>query len=226
MQNFDAYRSLDLGSTKPTSIPQETIHVVISSENLLGEFGRAFVQEGYRVNPLRAEQIGLTQSEMEAYCKFLLQRRVACVNNNCPDFRKLKVLYIPSWIQYNISMIGEVNLRDRGLRLIPEMEDTDVITFEEALAISEKVGSFEHDLQIVRDAMPRSIEGDVDVMSTAMIAGYVRALNKVEHVSSTYVTRFLGMKLREEVAMKTLYRVQYDDAEFIASALTTQKGLY
>jgi hypothetical protein len=100
------------------------------------------------------------------------------------------------------------------------------MSFEEALVISEKIGSFQDDLQIVKDAMPRSIEGDVDVMSTALIADYVRALKPVEHVASTYVTAFLGMRLKEEAAMGALYRVQYDDVAFIASALLTQKGLY
>lgn len=82
------------------------------------------------------------------------------------------------------------------------------------------------DLQIVQDGMPRSSDGNVDVMSTALIAGYVRSLKRVEHVAATYVTAFLGMKLKEEVAMQTLYRVQYDDIEFIATALTSQRGLY
>jgi hypothetical protein len=110
--------------------------------------------------------------------------------------------------------------------MIPVMEHPSEMTFEEALSVSEKVGMFLDDLQIVQDAMPRSEQGNVDVMSTAMIAGYVRAMKKVDHVSATYVTAFLGMKLKEEAAMQTLYRVQYDDIGFIASALTTQRGLY
>lgn len=218
--------SMDLGSSQPTSIQMETVHVQITSENLLGDYAKAFINEGFRVNPLRAEQIGLTVEEMQKYSEYLLTKRIECVKNECKDFRRLKALYIPVWIQYNLSMIGQVIIRDKGLRLIPEMETPSTLSYEEALKISDKIGSFERDLQIVRDAMPRSIDGDRDVMSTALIAGYVRSIEKVEHVSSTYVTAFLGMKLREEVAMRVLYRVQYDDVQFIAAALSTQKGLF
>lgn len=225
MSNNEAsFNTLDFGSVKPTSVPQETITVELTSDNLIGDYAKAFVTEAHRVNPLLSDQINLTPEELESYASYLLYKRVQCVNNECSDFRKLKLLYIPVWIQYNLSMIGEVIIRDKGLRIVPSVEESN-LTFEEALKISNKVGAFENDLQIVQDAMPRDRHGDVDVMSTALIAGYVRSIEKVEHVSSTYLTAFLGMKLREEMAFKTLYRVQYDDVNFIASAFTSQRGL-
>lgn len=226
MENTKAsvFESLDLTGSKPTSVPMETIEVEISADNLLGNYAKAFVSEAHRVAPLRAEQVNLTENEVEQYCAYLLYQRILSVQDECKDFRKLKVMYIPVWIQYNLSMIGEVTIRDKGLRLTPVMNEPSM-TFEEALAVSEKIGSFERDLQIVQDAMPRSKSGDKDVMSTALIAGYVRSIEKVEHVASTYVTAFLGMKLREEAAMQVLYRVQYDDVAYIASVLTSEKRI-
>lgn len=224
--NMGVFDALDLGSVQPTSVPTETVEVAVGVDSLIGKYAVAFVNEAYRVNPLRAEQVQLTKDEVEKYCNYLLEKRVEVVHMNCPDFRKLKVLYIPSYVQYTLSMIGRVDLRDRGLTLMPVAEKQSDMTFEQALVVSEKIGSFERDLQIVQDAMPRDVHGNVDVMSTAMIAGYVRALSKVEHVSATYVTAFLGMKLKLETAFQALYRVQYDDVGFIASALTTQKGLF
>lgn len=226
MNNTDAFQNLDITSAKPISVPIETVEVEMSESNLFEGYAKAFVNEAYRVNPLRAEQVKLTQEEVLNYIKYLLVKRIETVNMNCPDFRKLKVLYIPVWIQYNLSMIGEVTIRDKGLKLIPTVADTNTISYVEAVAISDKIGAFESDLQIVKDAMPRDITGDVDVMSTAMIDGYVRAIDKVDHVAATYVTAFMGMKLKEEAAFKVLYRVQYDDIQFIATALTAQKGLY
>lgn len=224
--NKVSFEDLDLGTGKPTSVPVETVSVQISSLNLLGNYAQAFVKEAFRVNPLRAEQIELDESEVESYCHYLLTQRIAAVKGQCPEWRKLKALYIPSWIQYNLSMIGVVTIRHKGLRLVPEMESPSTMTYEQALSISEKIGMLIDDLQIVQDAMPRGDEGNIDVMSSALIADYVRALEPVEHVASTYVTAFLGMKLKEEAAMQVLYRVQYDDYAFIASALTTQRGLY
>lgn len=220
------FSGLELAETKPTSVKMETVEVVITNENLFGDFGSAFVAEGYRVAPLTAQQVGLTNDEMVKYINYLTAKRIECVSGNCPDYRKLKTLFIPSWVQYNLSMIGKVILRDVGLTLVPIMEDEDIITFDQAITISNKIAAFDGYLQMVEDAMPRSPYGDKDVMSTAMIAGYVRSLNPVEHVASTYVTAFMGMKLKEEAALAVLYRIQYDDVEFIRTALTLQKGLY
>lgn len=221
-----SFSSLDLGFTKPTSIPQDLITVEITSDSLIGDYAKAFVNEAFRVAPLRAEQVALTISEVEDYVNYLLTQRINVVRMDCPDFRKLKVLYVPSFIQYVLSMIGVVTDREKGIRIEPEMETPSSMSFDEALKISEKIGSFENDLQIVQDAIPRGIDGDKDVMSAAMIAGYVRSMHVVEHPAATYVTAFAGMKLQQEVAFAALYRVQYDDVEFIRSALLTQKGLF
>lgn len=224
--NFGAFESLDIGTAQPISIPMELVEVEVGVEDLIGKYAKAFVNEAMRVNPLRAEQVGLTEDEVDSYCHYLLVQRVKTVHMDCPMFRKLKVLYIPSYVQYALSMIGRVDIREKGLQLMPVVQDEDVITYEEAVAISEKIGSLIDDLQIVQDAMPRDIHGNKDVMSCALCGGYVRSIEKVEHVSATYVAAYLGMKLREEVAFQALYRVQYDDIEFIASALTAHKGLY
>lgn len=217
---------MDLGSGKPTSVPMEKVYVTINPDVLIGNYGEAFVHEGYRTNPLRAEQVGLTAQEVTDYITYLLTQRVKMVNLNCPDYRKLKSLYIPSYVQYTLTTVGRTYLRKFGLEFLPVMSEESKMTFEQAAAISDKIGAFIDDLQIVRDGMPRDIEGDVDVMSTAIVADYVRGIYEVTHISSTYVSAFLGLKLRQEADFAALYRIQYDDLEFIQSALTTQKGLF
>lgn len=219
------FTTLDLGSVKPTSVPTEIIEVKVEGD-LFGNYAKAFVKEAIRKNPLRAQQVNLTEDELERYSHYLLTKRIECVVGSCADFRKLKVLFMPAWIQYNLAMIGTVLIRDRGIKLVPIDPNPSEMTFDEALAISEKIGAFEDDLQIVQDAMPRSEEGDVDVMSTALIAGYMRSLNPVKHVASTYAAAFMGLKLKEEMAFAVLYRVQYDDLQYIASALTSQRGIF
>jgi len=226
MSNTNAsYSTLDLGSAKPISVPMETIEVKIGGE-LFGDYATAFVKEAYRKNPLRAEQVGLKTEEVQDYVKFLTTQRILSVRGECSNFRRLKVLYIPTWIQYNLTMIGNVIIRDRGIRLVPVEDEPSSMTLEQAIRVSEKIGMFIDDLQIVQDAMPRDDSGDVDVMSTALIAGYMRSLNPVKHVASTYASAFMGLKLRQEAAFQALYRVQYDDIAFIAAALTTQRGLF
>lgn len=228
-----SFENLDLGFTKPTSIPVETIHVDISVNNLFNDYGSAFVEECYRVNPLKAKQVDLTAEEMWDYIYFLVHQRILSVENKCRDFRKLKTLNIPAWIQYNLRMIGRVELLHKGLIMVPsdqvwiEENHVELITFDQAFEISMKIASFISDgLQIVHDAMPRSEFGDKDVMTSALIAGVVRSIDTVEHPVSTYVTAFMGMKVREEAAFKALYRIEYDDYEFIRQALTRQRGLF
>lgn len=229
MSNFEAnvngFDTMDLGSAKPTSVPMEEVNVVIGVNDILKDFGKAFVAEAVRKNPLRAEQVGLTSDEVLKYVAFLLAERIKSVRGDCPEWRKLKALYVPAYVQYAMRMVGTLTIREYGLKIVPVFEG-DTISLEEAYVISNKIGMFEDDLQIVRDAFPREAEGNKDVMSTALVAGYVRALKPVEHVSATYVTAFLGMKLKQEVAFQALYRVQYDDVDFITMALTTQRDLY
>jgi len=221
-----AYAGMDFGSVKGYAVPTEVVEVEISASDMLSDFARAFVSEAYRVNPGKAERVQLSKEELVSYANYLMTKRIDFVHDDCNDFRKLKALYIPSYIQYILSMIGIFEDRDYGLKFIPVAKERSEMTFEEAIAISEKIGSFIDDLQIVEDAMPRDISGDRDVMSSALIAGYVRSIRKDVHPSATYAVAFANMQLRKEAAFKTLYRIQYDDVSFIETVFASQKGLY
>jgi hypothetical protein len=214
-----------LGASKPTSVPTEQINVKVGCTPLMEDYARAFVSEAARKNPLTFNKVELTEQEMLDYVKFLLFKRIECVQNKCADFRLLKVLYIPGYVQYILSQIGECLNRNQGIKLVPVYGDDPkkVIKYADAVKISDKIRAFEDDLQMVKDAMPRSIDGDLDVMSCALIADYIRAEHEVEHVRSTYVAAFAGFKLEEELAFKVLYRKQYDDIEFVTKALLQEK---
>lgn len=216
------FTSLDLGTGSPTAVDMQVIPVVISANALLTNFARAFVQEAQRKSPLRADKVGLTVEDVDVYCQYLLFKRVQSVNDECKDWRKLKLLYIPSFVQFAMSQVGKVVIRQYGLTLVPSMEQAD-LTFEQALVTSEKIAAFEDCLQMVKDAMPRGPEGDVDLMSTALIANSVRSMRVVQHVATTYLTAFLNLKIQENQAYAALYRVKYDDLTFITTALCSQK---
>lgn len=216
------FQSLDLGTGSPTSVPMEIVEVQISSSDLLSNFARAFVSEAERKAPLKADRVKLSVEEVERYCGYLLFQRVASVKDECREWRKLKNLWIPSFVQYVMSQVGRVIVRQYGLTFMPTMERVEM-SFEEALAISEKIAAFESELQMVHDAMPRGPEGNLDVMSTALIAGYMRSTHVVEHVSATYAAAFLNLKLKQESAFAALYRVQYDDINYITSALVSSR---
>lgn len=219
-----SFATMQFGTSGPIPAKLETITVVINPEVMVDAYATAFVREAERVAPLLFDRVELTVDEMKKYSRFILKQRVLCVTGECSLFRKLKVLYIPSFLQYAISMVGEVIIRDKGIRLLPSY-DEEVMTFAEAEQISQKIMAFQDELQMVTDAMPRSQKGDVDVMSTALIADYAMSIDKVEHESSAYVAAFMGFKLKEEMAFKVLYRVQYDDINYITSAILSKKEL-
>lgn len=219
------FATMTFGSAGPIPAKMETIKVQVNPEIMVDSYAEAFVKEGIRKNPLLAERVGLKNEEMKQYARFILKQRVLSVYGDCSLYRQLKPLYIPSYLQYAISMIGEVTIRHKGIHIVPVMEE-EVISIEEARAISDKIAAFEGTLQVVRDAMPRDPKGDVDTMSTALIADYAMSIEKVEHESSAYVASFLGFKLQEELAFKVLYRTQYDDLDYISSAILGRNELY
>lgn len=220
-----SFKELDLGSNPATAIEMTRVEVEITSSDMVAGYARAFVKEMQRVNPRRFEVVGITEEEMMSYAAFLLKQRILCINGDCPNWRRLKRCFIPVFLQYALSMIGEVIIREKGLTFVPTMTETVDMTIDEALVVSDKIGAFERELCMVLDAMPRRREGDESVMGTALIADYVRSVRPVDHVADTYISAFLGMKLAEEQAFKVLYRIQYDDVEFIRTALTHSSAI-
>lgn len=220
------YTKLDLGSSAPTTPPLETIEVYVSSQQLMADYARAFVREGWRVNPDLAKQVALTEDEMVEYAKFLLLKRLECVHGTCSDYRRLKVLYIPCFLQLVLSKLGEVIDRGVGLRFVPMSSDETSMTLAEAIKVSEKVGCFERELQIVRDAMPRDIAGDIDVMTQALIAGYACSYRERQHPLASYIAIFLEMKLQETVGYAISYRRRFDEVEYVRAALNSQREVF
>lgn len=220
--------NIDLGTTKPTSVDLEVIEVGISSGVVMGNFAQALVREAMRKNPLTYEKVRLTEEESVQYFDYLMYNRILSLKGN-PNWRKLKVLYIPSYVQYAMRMIGEVTNHQFGLKFVPVWDGPmpegegdpskgTLITYEEALVISDKLAAFSEDLQLVQDAMPRNTEGDADVMTTALIARRVHSMKEVP-ITKTYLTAFMNFQLRKEMTFKVMYRLQYDDLDYIASAL-------
>lgn len=234
--NFDI-RNLDFGSNPPIAADIVNVEVEIDSQGMVKDYAEAWTREAERKNPALWRVVGLTKEEMVAYVWYLMVMRVKIVNNERVERRFLSQMYIPAYIQQVLALIGEVTIRDKGLVLKPVVDLTEdesannhrnpkLLTDAEALAISEKIGAFEDHMYMMKKAMPLDIEGDREVMTTALIAGYVRSMEKLSHPALAYISAFLNFKLREEGVLSILYRVRYDDIEYIRLAMMHQKGLY
>lgn len=216
----------DLGSNPAITVPMETVEAVLSKDNLVCDYATAFCREAARINPALAQQVQLNEDELREYAMYLLTKRVEIIYDKCPDYRKLKSLYIPGYLQYSLSLIGIVFDRPMGLKLVPVLQEPSQMTFEQALSVSEKIGSFERFMPIFQDAMPRSVEGDAQLMATAMIEGTVRSYKRDVHPSHIHVCRYLGIMLKREKDFRVLYRVQYDDVAFITATLLSNKRVF
>lgn len=210
--------------TKPTTSDLDEIKVKIDPTLMLGDFAVAYEKELYRRNPTRAEQINLTAEELETYFKGIIAIRVKSVNSKVPDWRQAKELYIPTWIQFVISQIGQVIDTNRGLIITPVYEDSYDIS--SMLDTSSRLRAFEVDgVSMHKDAFPRDKEGDQDMMTMAVIGDYVKSMSETPHPIQSYVSAFIGAKLEEEAAFKVLYRVRYDDVKFIRAMLLHEESL-
>lgn len=196
----------------PTSM--RTIAVKVHVSNGLKQFNHAFVQEAGRKNPLMADRVNLTEEELYAYEEFLLKNRVDVVKLESRNFKQLKRLAMPCFVERVLTDVGEVMIRDRALSIKPVYDGGEVISLEEAIAISDKVDAFYDDLAVVEGAMPGDPNGNPEVMTLALIEGYVMGMGDYNDPLVEYICYALGL-LMEETQFNALYYMRYDDVRTI-----------
>lgn len=219
------FEELFADSPKPTSNPMRTVEVEISDLSFFADYATQFVKEAWRRNPLRMQQVNLTEQELVAYIRYLMAKRCECVEGVCRDYRRLKLLFMPSYVQWALALIGRVIVRKRGFTYVPVMGEGDIISYEDAFAISEKLSLLVDDFVIVRDAMPRSDMGDERVMTMAFIAGFVKGTMEDVHPAFSHCAAFCGLLLRDEVAFGGNYHVNYGEREAMRYAFISERGV-
>lgn len=217
------YNTLDYG-TKATNIKLEVIEVSINTDLMVNDYAAAYGKELFRLNPVKAREINLTTEELDYYFKGVIALRVESINDTIKVWREAMLLVIPAWIQHTISTIGEVIDRARGIHFKPRLVlDYDI---KKLLEISNKLESFQTDgLSLHKNAFPREKTGNAEVMGMAIVDDFVHSINADAHPASSYVAAFLGYKLVQEQSYSVLYRVRYDDINFIATQLMNDRGL-
>lgn len=222
--NNDTFASINFG-TRPTTVQAEVIEVTVDLDLMVDDYGKAFSNELYRRNPVRAESIGLTAGDLSTYFKSLIALRIDQINGEKKDWRKAKALYVPAWIEFVMTSVGEIYDTDRGFRILP------VCSYEydldSMLDISSKLRAFKADgVTLLQDVMPRTAEGDYDTMTMILVNNFVYSMKSDAHPIHSYVAAYLGLKLKEDTAFSALYRVRYDDVEYIKAMLLREEKLY
>lgn len=210
--------------TKPTTTVIEEITVQLNPQIFVEGYAKAYLGEMVRRNPMRAKASAITADDLQDYFMSLIAIRMEQIQGHCPVWRQAKELYVPAWIQFVLSRIGRVVDVERGLMITPSMKSE--YDIDKMLSVSNRLSVFKSDgIAILKDAFPRSIEGDKDLMMMAIINGYVQSMTSVPHPIQSYISAFLGMRLEEEATYKLLYRVRYDEVNFIKQMLLHEEAI-
>lgn len=201
-------------AAKHVPTDMRNINVNVSVSNGMKQFNHAFVEEARRKNPLMADSVGLTEEELENYENFLLKNRVDIVNMESKNFRQLKRLAMPCFVERALTDVGEVVLRDRALDIHPVFVGEVKIDLSEAIAISNKIEAFYNDLAVVEGAMPADPNGNVEVMTLALIEGWVMGMGDYNDPLVEYICYALGLMM-DETEFNSLYYMRYDDVKTI-----------
>lgn len=201
----------------------EKVVVEITNDNITRPYVRGFISEMYRMNAVHAKAVGLTEDELTDYINYIVSERCAFINGDYRARSRNKTMWIPDFVQYVIAMLGRVEKRELGLTLIPVYVG-ETISQSEAQAISDKIALLQDYMSVSRNSFPLDEAGDPEVMTTVLMSNTVVAMTPLSHPVHQLVTSFLGMRLKEEAAHGLLYRVQYDDLEYLASVLASIGG--
>lgn len=220
--NYSSKLSSELKRVAPKPIPVavETLNIQIATGATLTDFAKAFVEEGYRKNPLLAERVALTEEELLEYIHYLISKRVEVVSSACKDWRKICRLSMPCFVELILTSIGKVQLRNQGIEIYPVVAEPSTMSYEAAMKVSAKVEAFEDCLAVVIGAMPGNMDGDESIMTMAVINGYVRSMSVVDDPVAEYITYFLQLTLEEQL-FDNLYRMQYDDVKTIQAQIAS-----
>lgn len=212
---------------KPTNVKLEPIEVRVDPELIMTRYSESLFMKLSYLNPTRFNTIGLTVQEIFAYLSFLVVMRIKQVREEVIDWRRLKKLAMPTWIQFVITCIGKVTSIEYGLSFIPMTDVTPTISIQEAEVISNKLRFFIPDgLVLIDSGFPTKLEGDEESMQFCIIDGYVHGRMPNLHPLLSYVAAFLGQQLVKADTYRMLYRCRYEEVEFMAAQILAEQAVF
>lgn len=225
------FTKLVLGTPASTPLPTQVVVVTIGDNRFINKYVNALWGKIVDEASLMRKDLSLladdefadcplTKENLHDYLLFLLDRRIAFVNQECREWFRTKALYIPDYWQFLLSCIGEVDVRSQGIRLKPKTREASKMSMDQALIFSEQLSQFKEFIYMEKTAFPKSIEGDVEVMSSALIADQVRSMNHDVPPLHQFVVGCADFKLERESAFAMLYRVRYADTDTLLHSVS------
>lgn len=222
LANMEKFKGLNYG-TVPTTANFREVLVEDTPENMSG-FARAYTSLLEQRNPLKfkssvvtvdGEQVKLSEKVIFDYFVQLMKYRLRTVHNKSVPWRQMRQLCMPAWIQAALSWTGRAIDNDRGWIIIPQFDEEDVLDITSMLSISLALEQFSVDGKpFFKDAFPRSIDGDLDMMSFSIHDDYSWSTKREVTPVASYMATFCGMKLVEPEEYQRFYTVRFDSVDF------------
>lgn len=220
---MDQFGLKDISDRTPKDFVQ--VNIDINPKDLLLDFADAFSEELFRLQPRLVDKMQLSSKELSSYFKGVLYLRVLDVNGKNKFHRQERLLLVPAWIEYAISQIGIVTDSMYGLTFIPEMELED-FSIDDMIETSHKLSYYKDaGVELLENVYPRTNEGSESFMTMAVIKSKVCSYKKDADPLSVYLSAFLSSTLEERSALESLYRIEYQDVDYVRQVLRTTKGL-
>lgn len=225
-KNLYSLNDFDLNDiSEPSPSEFTNVEVKIDPTDLLQDFSSAFYYELFRTQDRLVDKVEITSEELNDYFLGILYLRILDVEKN-NKFKKFESqILMPAWISFAISQIGEVIDTDYGFKFVPTM-DFDKLDIDALMKTASKLKYFQDaGVELLSRAFPRTTDGDPNFMTLAVIKGEVRSYHKDNDPLSIYLSAFLDSTIKEQNTLSSLYRISYQDVDYVGQVLKTTGGL-
>lgn len=139
-------------------------------------------------------------------------------------------LNYPFWIEHVVAQVGIAVDYDYGLKFVPQLLLTEEVNLhldrDKIIAIHHLLGAYEeYGLALVTNVLPKGTEGNIDVMAMTIIEDIVKSYKHL-HPAGSYVAAFLGNKIAQQKEWSSLFRVSYEEVEYIRTQFQISSHLY
>lgn len=219
--------------TKVSAPVLKGVDVRVNTDLIVVADARSYFYELRRLNPDTFDAIEindggerrpLTEDDLIDYFRAIIKIRVdSTTPQGSKDWKLAKQLRLPAKLELAISALGVVTIREIGVKLKPVYDYE--YNMDKLLEISEALGAFEADgLYLFKDCFPRSMDGNLELMSFICRDGLVFGKNKELPPAMAYVAGYLGLEMTDK-AYDCQYLVPFESVDYIKEAFRAERRL-
>lgn len=205
----------NLVTTQPVDYVTADVRISAASSVL-----KKYISELYQA--LEAEALvrgGRMTFDNEAFIRYvatIIKSRIDYVNNKHAILRFDDKVRVPAFLSVALEQIGKVEIPEKGISLIPVYSgETELLTQEEALALSRKLAYFENHGFRFATGYSREREGEVGFMTMELIENKVMCDTNTHHPVYGVLAGFFEVTGLVKVLGAQAFRVKYTELSHV-----------